>query len=85
MQTLLTAIVSYLIAAFLEPYKPRPVTTAAVARNLVTNALGLSARIPREKRDEERRKLREARGIHNDRDPTERVQVEHETLSIVVS
>ena len=50
---------------FLEPYRARPETTAAVARNLVTGALGLKTRVPREKRDAERNRLREARGKSN--------------------
>ena len=48
---------------FLQPYKPRPETNVSVARNLVAGALGMSARVPREQRNEERRKLKEARGI----------------------
>ncbi len=53
------------VAEFLEPYKPRPETSAAVARNLVANALGLKTRVPKEKRDEERKKLKEAKGNLN--------------------
>ena len=48
---------------FLQPYKERPQTTASVARNLVAGALGLATRVPREKREEERKRLREARGM----------------------
>lgn len=47
---------------FLQPYKARPETTASVARSLVAGALGLQNRISKEKREEERRKLKEARG-----------------------
>ena len=47
---------------FLQPYKERPETNASVARNLVAGALGLATRVPKEQREAERRKLREARG-----------------------
>ena len=47
----------------MEPYRPRPETTAAVARSLVTGALGLKSNLTREQRDEERKKLKEAKGI----------------------
>jgi len=46
---------------FLQPYKERPETSAAVARNLVAGALGIRANIDKEKRNEERKKLKEAR------------------------
>ena len=48
---------------FLQPYKERPQTTASVARNLVAGALGLATRVPKEKREEERKRLKEARGM----------------------
>ena len=51
------------LAEFLEPYKPRPETTAAVARNLVANALGLKNRVSREKQKEDRQKLKDAKGL----------------------
>ena len=46
----------------MEPYRPRPETTAAVARSLVTGALGLKSNLTREQRDQERKKLKEAKG-----------------------
>ncbi|KAL5017164.1 hypothetical protein ScPMuIL_006753 [Solemya velum] len=46
---------------FLQPYKPRPETTASAARRLVSGALGLTTRITREQRETERRKLKEAK------------------------
>ncbi|KAK3595306.1 hypothetical protein CHS0354_004455 [Potamilus streckersoni] len=47
---------------FLQPYKPRPESSAAVARRLVTGALGLAPpRISKEKREQERKQLQEAR------------------------
>ena len=52
----------FLIAEFLQPYKVRPQTVASVARNMVAGALGLQSKVSREVRDDERRKLREARG-----------------------
>ena len=51
-----------LFVDFLEPYKPRPQTNASVARNLVSNALGIRSQVPKEKRDEEKRQLKEAKG-----------------------
>ena len=47
---------------FLTPYKPRPETTASVARNLVAGALGLTSRVNREKQREDRLKLKQAKG-----------------------
>lgn len=47
---------------FLQPYKPRPVTSAVAARRLVTGALGMQPRLSKEQRDEERKVLKEARG-----------------------
>ena len=52
-----------LLVEFLQPYKARPQTSASVARKMVTGALGIKAQIPKEQRDEERRKLKEARGL----------------------
>lgn len=46
---------------FLQPYKPRPETSAAAARRLVAGALGLQTRVPKEKRDKERQQLKEAK------------------------
>ncbi|CAH1259417.1 R3HCC1L [Branchiostoma lanceolatum] len=48
-------------AEFLQPFKPRPAASAMVARRLVSGALGVRANIPKEKREEERRKLKEAK------------------------
>ena len=50
------------VLEFLQPYKERPEMTAAVARNLVTNALGLRKNISKEQRDLEKKQLKEARG-----------------------
>ena len=47
---------------FLQPYKPRPETSASVARNLVAGALGLQTRVSKEQKELERQKLKEARG-----------------------
>lgn len=46
---------------FLQPYKARPETTAAAARRLVAGALGMTTRISKEQRDQERKQLKEAR------------------------
>ncbi|XP_060069532.1 uncharacterized protein LOC132549603 isoform X2 [Ylistrum balloti] len=46
---------------FLQPYKPRPETSALTARRLVTGALGLASKVSREQRDLERQKLRQAK------------------------
>ncbi|XP_046998088.1 uncharacterized protein LOC124613430 [Schistocerca americana] len=48
-------------AEFLQPYKVRPETCAALARRLVTGALGVKVNVTREEREAERRLLREAR------------------------
>ncbi|XP_078589375.1 uncharacterized protein LOC144869762 [Branchiostoma floridae x Branchiostoma japonicum] len=48
-------------AEFLQPFKSRPAASAMVARRLVSGALGVRANIPKEKREEERRKLKEAK------------------------
>lgn len=47
----------------MQPHKARPKTSPSVARNMVANALGLRTTVPKEKRDEERRMLKEARGM----------------------
>ncbi|GAB1604011.1 coiled-coil domain-containing protein R3HCC1L-like [Argonauta hians] len=46
---------------FLQPYKPRPETSAITARRMVTGALGLTPQISKQKRDQERQQLKEAR------------------------
>ena len=46
----------------LLPYKPRPATSAALARRLVSGALGLKVNISREVREAERQKLKDAKG-----------------------
>lgn len=51
-----------LFTEFLQPYKPRPETTAAAARRLVAGALGLATNVSKEKRDKERQQLKEAKG-----------------------
>ena len=48
----------------LLPYKPRPETTATVARNLVTSALGVKSNASKAQREKERQKLKEAKGLH---------------------
>uniref|UniRef100_T1IIW3 R3H domain-containing protein n=1 Tax=Strigamia maritima TaxID=126957 RepID=T1IIW3_STRMM len=45
----------------LQPYKPRPETSATLARRLVTGALGLNSLIPREQRAKERQQLKDAK------------------------
>ncbi|MPC28278.1 Coiled-coil domain-containing protein R3HCC1L [Portunus trituberculatus] len=47
----------------LLPYKPRPATSAALARRLVSGALGLKVNISREVREAERQKLKDAKGF----------------------
>lgn len=48
--------------ATLKPYKARPETCAALARRLVTGALGVKSRVTKETLENERRILREAKG-----------------------
>lgn len=48
-------------AEFLQPYRPRPETCVALARRLVTGALGMRISTSREEREAERRLLKEAR------------------------
>ncbi|XP_050736925.1 uncharacterized protein LOC127008667 isoform X2 [Eriocheir sinensis] len=45
----------------LLPYKPRPATSATLARRLVSGALGLKVNISREVREAERQKLKDAK------------------------
>lgn len=47
---------------FLQPYRQRPETCAALARRLVTGALGVRLSSAREEREIERRVLKEAKG-----------------------
>lgn len=49
-------------AAHLQPYRQRPETCAALARRLVTGALGVRLSTAREELENERRVLREAKG-----------------------
>jgi hypothetical protein len=49
-------------AEFLQPYRARPETCAALARRLVTGALGVRLNTTREEREAERKLLNEARG-----------------------
>ncbi|VDM42786.1 unnamed protein product [Toxocara canis] len=49
-------------ASLLVPHKPRPRTTAMVARRLVEGALGVRVPVSREQRNAERQILNEARG-----------------------
>ncbi|ESO00726.1 hypothetical protein HELRODRAFT_82846, partial [Helobdella robusta] len=46
---------------FLLPYKERPVTVTHVVRNLVAGALGIRTNVSKEKREEEKKKIQEAR------------------------
>lgn len=49
---------------FLQPYRQRPETCAALARRLVTGALGVRLSTAREEREIERRVLKEAKGMY---------------------
>lgn len=49
-------------ALHLQPYRQRPETCAALARRLVTGALGVRLSTAREELENERRILREAKG-----------------------
>lgn len=49
------------ITEALLPYKPRPATSAALARRLVSGALGLKVNVPHEVREAERQKLKDAK------------------------
>lgn len=51
----------YFLGMF-ETSKPRPVTSAVLARRLVSGALGLKVNSSKEQRDIERKMLREAKG-----------------------
>ena len=46
----------------IHSFRPRPETCAALARRLVTGALGVKLPTAREEREEEKRVLKEARG-----------------------
>lgn len=49
-------------AEFLQPYRSRPETCAALARRLVTGALGVKLATARQEREHEKNILREAKG-----------------------
>lgn len=49
-------------AEFLQPYRNRPETCAALARRLVTGALGVKLATARQEREHEKTVLREAKG-----------------------
>ncbi len=49
----------------LLPYKPRPETTASVARNLVTSALGIRPKISREQRSAEKKRIAAVKGKYD--------------------
>lgn len=49
-------------AEFLQPYRSRPETCAALARRLVTGALGVRLATARQEREHEKVVLREAKG-----------------------
>lgn len=46
----------------MQPYKARPETCAALARRLVTGALGVRLKTAAAERENEKRVLREAKG-----------------------
>lgn len=48
---------------FLKPYKARPETTSFVASKLIGASLGISNLLTSEKANEEKKKLKDARGI----------------------
>lgn len=48
---------------YLKPYKPRPQTTSLVASKLIGASLGLNNLLTSEKANEEKLKLKNARGI----------------------
>lgn len=48
----------------LQPFRHRPETCAALARRLVTGALGVRLETAQEELENERKVLREAKGIH---------------------
>lgn len=50
-------------AEFLQPYRNRPETCAALARRLVTGALGVKLATSRQEREHEKNILREAKGM----------------------
>lgn len=52
----------------LQPYRPRPETCAALARRLVTGALGVRLKTTREELENERRVLRAAKGLFSLKD-----------------
>lgn len=47
---------------YLLPAKERPQTSAALARRLVTGALGVKSSVSKEQREAEKRQLQEAKG-----------------------
>ncbi|XP_076313752.1 coiled-coil domain-containing protein R3HCC1L-like isoform X2 [Tachypleus tridentatus] len=49
------------LVEFLQPPKPRPATSAALARRLVSGALGLKVQVSREQQKLEKAKLQEAK------------------------
>lgn len=49
----------------LQPYRQRPETCAALAKRLVSGALGVRIKATSEERENERRVLREAKGLHS--------------------
>lgn len=52
-------------AEFLQPYRSRPETCAALARRLVTGALGVKLATARQEREHEKNILREAKGKYH--------------------
>lgn len=51
-----------LLLEFLQPAKERPETSAALARRLVTGALGVRSKQSKAEREAERKQLQAARG-----------------------
>lgn len=54
-------------ASSLQPYRQRPETCAAMARRMVSSALGVKLKTAPEERENERRVLREAKGREGSR------------------
>lgn len=52
----------FILLVHSEPVKPRPTTSAVLARRLVSGALGLRVQASKEQRDQERTILKEAKG-----------------------
>lgn len=60
---------------YLLPAKERPQTSAALARRLVTGALGVKSNLTKEQREAEKKKLQEARGTLFKEKTTSKIQL----------